>query len=80
MTTDLERRIARLEASQGNADVMVESELSNEAKVLLREVLTGLYPPDLIEQIVSAKVLSPPLALSPEAKRQLADTLDALRC
>jgi hypothetical protein len=78
MTANLERRIARLEATHGfAADRMVEQELSDEGKELLRELLTGPRPPDRIERIVSTKVLGP-RALSPAAKQQLADVLDAL--
>lgn len=78
MTATLERRIARLEIAQGNADVMVEHELGDEGRQLLREVLTGLYPPDRIEEMVSTKMLSP-RTLSPAGKQHLADILDALR-
>lgn len=59
---------------------ITKQELSDEGKQLLREVLAGLYPPDLIEAIVGAEVLSPPLVLSPAAKTHLAGALDALRC
>jgi len=75
--THLERRLARLETAQGNADVMAEHELSDEGKALLREVLTGLHPPDLIEEMVSTKMLGL-REISPAAKRHLEDTLAAL--
>jgi hypothetical protein len=77
MTADLKRRIARLELTQGNADIMVERELSDEGKELLRQILTGLQPPDRIEEIVSMKMLGP-REISPAAKEQLEDTLAAL--
>jgi hypothetical protein len=77
VTATLERRIARLEIAQGNADVMVEHELRDEGRQLLREVLTGLYPRDRIEEMVSTKMLGP-REISPAAKRQIEDTLAAL--
>jgi hypothetical protein len=76
--THLERRLARLEATHGNADVLVECALSDEGKQLLREVLTGLHSPEEIERIVSTKVLGPRGELSPAAREQLEEVIAAL--
>jgi hypothetical protein len=75
--THLERRLARLEAAQGNADGLIEHELSDEAKVLLRETWAGLYSSEEIERIVSRKVLGPQ-SLSPAAREQLEEVIAAL--
>ena len=77
--TLLERRLARLEAAQGNTNDLVECELSEEEKELLRETWAGLHSPEEIERMVSRKELRPRRELSPAAREQLADTLDALQ-
>jgi hypothetical protein len=41
--THLERRLARLEAAQDNADDLVECELSDDAKEVLRSTWAGLH-------------------------------------
>jgi hypothetical protein len=47
--TDLKRRIAKLEAVQGSVDTtLVEHELSDEMKQLLREALEGLHSREAI--------------------------------
>jgi hypothetical protein len=76
--TPLERRLARLEATQGNEVGLIEGELSDEAKELLRSTLTGLHSPEEIERIVSAKVLTPRRELSPAAREQLEEVIAAL--
>jgi hypothetical protein len=63
--THLERRLARLETAQGNAPDLVECEISQEGKELLRCTLAGLHSPEEIERIVSAKALSPRRELNP---------------
>ena len=72
MTADIERRIARLEATHGVPDGMAERELSDEGKAILREILTQLHTPEEIERIVSAKALSSQ-TLSPASEQRLAD-------
>jgi hypothetical protein len=75
--THLERRLARLEAALGNADDLVECELSEEGKALLRETWASLYSPEEIERIVSRKVLGPQ-RLSRAAQEQLEEVIAAL--
>jgi hypothetical protein len=76
--TPLERRLARLEAAQGNDDGLTECELSEEGKELLRCTLAGLYSPEEIERIVSANVLTPRREFSPAAREQLEEVIAAL--
>ena len=76
--THLERRLARLEAAQGNATDLVECELSEEGKALLRETWAGLHSPEEIERIVSRKVVGPRGELSPAAREQLEEVIAAL--
>jgi len=66
MSSTLERRISRLEqAAGGRDDELVEYELSDEAKDLLRAALRGLWKPEEIETIVSERRLVPRSCLRP---------------
>lgn len=66
MSSTLERRIGRLEqAAGGRDDELVEYELSDEAKDLLRAALTGLWHSEQIEAIVSERRLVPRSCLRP---------------
>jgi hypothetical protein len=83
MTRAIARRIKRLEQAIGSRDddELVEYELSDEAKDLLRETLTGLMTPEQIEATVNARRLVPKSCLrplSPEARAILDETLERL--
>ena len=80
MSSAIARRIRRLEqATAGRQDdELVEHELSDESKALLRETLTGLWTPEQIEAIVNEHRLVPkPLLgpLSPTARAFLDERL-----
>ena len=84
MTRAIARRIKRLEQAIGSRDddELVEYELSDEAKDLLRETLTGLWTPEQIEAIVKERRLVPKSLLrplSPAARAILDKTLESLR-
>ena len=59
MSRAIARRISRLEQASGrrDGDELVENELSDEAKALLRETLTGLWTPEQIEALVNERRL-----------------------
>jgi hypothetical protein len=84
MSKAIARRIKRLEQaiSSRDDDELVEYELSDEAKVLLRENLTELmFPPEEIEAIVNRRQLLPKSCLrplSPAARAILDETLERL--
>ena len=83
MSRAIARRIRRLEQATGSRDnnELVELELSDEAKALLRETLTGLMTPEQIEATVNARRLVPKSCLrplSPEARAILDETLERL--
>jgi hypothetical protein len=81
VTRILERRIKRLEQARGaQDDVLVEVELSDEGKVLLRETLIslGTMTPEEIEATVNKRQLLPRscrLELSPAGRAKLEETL-----
>lgn len=84
MSRAIARRIRRLEQATGSRDnnELVELELSDEAKALLRETLTGLRTPEQIEAIVNERRLVPKSLLrplSPAARAILDKTLESLR-
>ena len=84
MTRAIARRIRRLEqASAGREDdELVEHEMSDEGKTLLRETLTGLWTAEHIEAIVNERRLVPKSLLgplSPAARDILDETLESLR-
>ena len=83
MSSTFERRISRLEQSAGGRDndELVEHELSEKGKDLLRDVLTGLMPPEELEAMLNERRLvsrSSLPTLSPEGRAQLDETLRAL--
>ena len=56
MGSTLKRRISRLEQEARSQPVeLVECELSDEGKNLLRDALTGLMAPDEIEAVVNER-------------------------
>ena len=67
MSKAIARRIRRLEQAIGSRDddELVEYELSDEAKELLREDLTGLWTPEQIESIINERRLVPKSLLGP---------------
>jgi division protein CdvB (Snf7/Vps24/ESCRT-III family) len=68
MSRAIARRIRRLEQATGSRDnnELVELELSDEAKALLRETLTELgFPPEEIEATVNERRLVPKSLLRP---------------
>jgi DNA-binding PadR family transcriptional regulator len=77
------RRIKRLEQATGSRDhdELVEYEISDEGKALLRETLTELmFPPDEIEATVNRRQLLPKSLLrplSPEMRAFLDERLKA---
>jgi Trp operon repressor len=84
MSSAIGRRIRRLEQATGNRgdDELIECELSDKAKTVMRDVLTGLMTPDEIEATVKRRQLvarSLQRGLSPEAQAMLAETLKSLR-
>ena len=83
MSRAIARRIRRLEQATGSRDdgELVELELSDKAKALLRETLTELMlPPEEIEATVNRRQLLPKSVvrpLSPEALAVLGERLKA---
>jgi hypothetical protein len=84
MSRAIARRILRLEqATVGREDdELVEHELSDEAKALMREALTGLMTPEQIEVTVNERRLVPRSLLrplSPKARAILKEMREGLR-
>jgi hypothetical protein len=80
----LARRILRLEQAIAGRedDELVEHELSDESKALLREVLTGLHSPEQIEATINKRQLVPKSLLrplSPKARAILDEAREGLR-
>jgi DNA-binding transcriptional LysR family regulator len=76
-------RIKRLEQAIGSrgGDELVEYEISDEGKAILREALTGLMTPEQIEATVNERKLVPKSLLrpmSPEARALLDERLAGL--
>ena len=71
MNRTLERRIRRLEQAAGNRDddELVEHELSDKSKHLLRTALTGLTPPEELETLLNERRLVPRSCLRPLSPR-----------
>jgi hypothetical protein len=84
MSRAIARRIRRLQQATGSRDdtELVEYELSDEGKALLRENLTGLMTPEQIEAVVNERRLVPKSLLrpmSPKARALLDERLGGLR-
>jgi hypothetical protein len=83
MSKAIAHRIRRLEQAIGSrdGDELVEYEISDEGKALLRETLTGLMTPEQIEATVNERRLVPKSLLrpmSPEARALLDERLAGL--
>jgi hypothetical protein len=66
----------------GTATELVEYEISDEGKALLRETLTGLMMPEQIEATVNGRRLVPKSLLgpmSPEVRAILDEMMESLR-
>jgi hypothetical protein len=80
--TELERRVAKLEAAQGSGDGTadwIEREWTAEEQQLLREVWTGLHPPEQNEAMLVKGYRGPGGELSKEDRALLAEARESLR-